>query len=259
MVSCSKHFYRVVLLGIALLSLPLLATSAQVADREADAAFEREDWAEAQRLYIRVLEIGTTQEGRALGNLASAQYRLGQYGLAMRNYLRAQERIPRNSQLNAQIAALRAERPDGFIDEVSILRQTANYTHDLATIFELGVISLSFWTMTFVMLGIASRGRPGLQPFVMILFALFLVFGALFATRLFVRTQTPPAVVINAVATVHSGPGQQYPTLYRVQSATELYVTEQQDQWVRFELPNGRTGWLLRSEIGFIHELDASQ
>jgi hypothetical protein len=62
----------------------------------------------------------------------------------------------------------------------------------------------------------------------------------------------PAGVVTATVASVMSGPGDDYLAIYQLHAAAELYVTAVEDDWARFELPDGRVGWMRLDSIAMV-------
>jgi tetratricopeptide (TPR) repeat protein len=229
------------------LSLPVRAQPD--AATQASAAYLAGDYTTAARLFRALVDAGAGDPALYF-NLGSAYYQSGDWGNALLYYLRAQQYIPRDADLNTILAQVRAQRTDIQGDETGFAEGLAALTTAVLTLRELAVLTLVLWIAWFGLLaaGILQRRRlSSLRAPLLVLGVVVLVALALLAGRLFVRSNRPAAVVLAEAAPVMSGPGGDYLLLYDLHAAAEIRILRQSGDWIRFELPDGRQGWMLVS------------
>jgi hypothetical protein len=219
---------------------------------QANAAYTSADYGTAIRLYTDLVNDGVNQDGALFFNLGNAYYQAGDAGRALLNYRRAQGLIPRDGDLNQNMARVRSERVDLESDESGLLEGLAAFTASFMTLTELAWLSWFLWVTGFALL-ITAIVRPLWREMlrsvlivagVLVGLGIILLFGRLAAARL-----RPPAIVVEKIVQAMSGPGEQYLELYELHAAAELSVVDTRGGWVRFHLPDGREGWIPSTSI----------
>lgn len=239
-----------VLLIAFLLVLLLVHVSAQDSLSQADDAYRRGDFITAIALYETALLNGE-QSGALYFNLGNAYYQAGNQGHALLNYRRAALYLPRDPDIALQINRIRAERQDPYVEDSDWLILTASISTSMLTNYEMSILLFASWILFFILLAFSIKRRFWRAP--MIVTGIILLMGLLlFAARIYVETQRPPAVILNSLAQVWSGPGEDYLPLFTIYEAAEIRVLEEQDNWIRFALPNGQQGWILKESVGYI-------
>jgi tetratricopeptide (TPR) repeat protein len=192
-------------------------------------------------------------DGEASGdlyyNLASAYYESGQLGLALLNYRRAEIYLPRDGNVQLQIARLRGEREDFIGAEVDWLVITANLSSDILTVNELSILVFGLWALYFLLLALSRRA---LRWLLWLTAAAMLISGFFLATRLYVDTQQAEAVILVDASQIMTGPGEDYLPLYILYEGAELRILEEREGWYRFALADGRLGWIAVEHVGKI-------
>jgi tetratricopeptide (TPR) repeat protein len=223
---------------------------------QANDAYMTGDYETAQALYEVIIQNGV-RDFRVYFNLGNTYYQSGHLGRALLNYRRAQEILPRDADLGNNLARVRTERFDLLSDETGFGESLAALTTGILNLSELSVIVFFIWLFWFAMLGIATikiswrtRMRPPLLlTGIVLLLGLFLLGG-----RLETSIRRPPAVVIDEVVQVRSGPGEAYLELYQLHAAAEVYVWETKKEWIQFALADGRLGWIPLKTITLIQQ-----
>jgi tetratricopeptide (TPR) repeat protein len=239
-----------------LLFFTAITLHAQTTVERADEAYRLRDYQTAITLYEEAISTGQ-YDGSTFYNLGNAYYAAGVLGQAMLNYRKAALYLPRDTDLNINIARLRAERATLMTGEIDWLHQLATVTNDTFTLFELSLLTFVGWIMFFGMLAIAIvRGSSANYRFFVAIVGIGLLAGlVLLGSRAYVETQRLSAVILSDAVTVMSGPGEDYLTLYTIHAAAEVRIMEEAaDGWVRFALPDGRGGWIQKQYLGFVIE-----
>jgi len=185
-------------------------------------------------------------------NLGNAYFESGQLGDALVAYQRAQLLDPRDTDINANISRVRALRANFQGDEQFIIDQLASSTYSVMTVVELGILTIIGWTTWFIAatVWLWRKSWRRYLSIPLIVGGILVVIGvALFFSREFSDTYRPRAIVTALQAPVYSGPGEDYLNIYQLYSAAELRMVDVRREWVRFILPDGQQGWILRSAI----------
>jgi tetratricopeptide (TPR) repeat protein len=221
---------------------------------QANAAYQSGDYETAIGLY-ESLAAGGSFDGAIYFNLGNAYYQTGDLTRALLNYRRAQNWIPRDSDLNANMALIRVQRLDVQGDEIGLLESMSGLTSSTVTLTELGWIALVFWALWFVLLSgaiLRKTWRDFLRPLLVVLAVVTMVGVILLGSRLFVTATAPAGVVVETSVTAMSGPGDTYLELFQLHTAAELRLWETNGDWVRVGLPDGRQGWIPRQSVELV-------
>ena len=214
---------------------------------EAASLYKAGQYTEAASAYEDLIAAGYTETAALYFNLGNAYFENGQLGKALVNYLRAQRLQPRDGQIERNIVRVRANRVLFQRDETVIVDRLATMTTRSVRMSELVITALVTWSVFFVLLMIftmqSRRTRYWLQTLMLVGVAAFLVNTLLFA-RVYADNQRPPAVVTRVIASVYSGPSDEYLRLFDLHMATELRVLKQRNNWLKVILPDGRQGWV---------------
>ncbi|MEO8610578.1 MAG: hypothetical protein ABI690_21960 [Chloroflexota bacterium] len=226
------------------------AVSAQANDgaliQQANIAYASGDYQTAQMLYEQVIQNGF-HDPSVYFNLGNAYYESGDLGQALLNYRIVQQFWPRDLDLNRNLALIWSERVDIQGDETGLAEGIAALTIGVVTLTELSLLVAGLWTAFFGLAALVifrARWRERLRLFLVGAGMVLLVGLLLLGSRLYVETSHQTGIVVQPVALVRSGPGDQYLELYQLHSAAEVHVWDTQNGWVRFALPDGRLGWL---------------
>lgn len=220
----------------------------------AASAYDSENYEVAQAQYEALILSGV-RDSAVYINLGHTYYQLRDWGRALVNYRRAQVIQPRDAQISASLARVRALRTDIQGDETALIDSIAALTIPVVTNVELTAIVSGLWGLffSFVFALIVRRSaRDSLRGVLILLLVLLLFSLTLWASRVYVDRFRLAAVVIEVNAPVMSGPGDEYLEINTLHTATELRVLEQRGEWVRFILPDARQGWIQAGMIEVI-------
>lgn len=240
--------------GVWLLALAAVLGEDPPADlaRDGVAAYEAGDYEQAAALFEAALAAGGASPTLAY-NLGSAYYEMGLLGPAMLNYRRAQQWTPRDTDVRAGLALVRAVRVDFQGDDAALVDRLATLSAGALTRPEQIALTLVIWTLGF---GLAAAWVFGWLPrrrettTALVAAALVVALAVvLLAARTYTDAARPSAIVLANVARVYSGPGADYLEIYRLHAAAELRLLTIDGDWARFVLPDGRQGWVALDAI----------
>lgn len=217
----------------------------------AETAYNQGDYASAIFAYESLVDAGYISP-ELFYNLGNAYYEAEQLGLALLFYLRAQQLTPRDVAVRMAIQRIRVERITVQGEDTGIIDQLASISSYWITMDELaGVVGLIFTTWCFLVSAsiLSNWWRNQLKLCLILLSVCVLIGIVLLMSRVYVAGSRPVAVVISPAASAMSGPGDDYLELYLLYSATEIRVLEKHLSWARFELPDGRQGWINSRDI----------
>ncbi|HSS96446.1 MAG TPA: tetratricopeptide repeat protein [Terriglobales bacterium] len=239
--------YFLFIVSLFMLAQGVFAQSDNTAlTQQANTAYASGDYKTAQVLYEQAIQAGF-HDPSLYFNLGNAYYESGDLGRALLNYRIVQEYWPRDADLNRNLALVWSERVDLQGDETGLAEGIAALTTGVATFTELSLLVACLWTATFALLALVifwPKWRRRLRFPLVGMGVVLLVGLLLLGSRFYVEGMRQSGVVVQPVAQVRSGPGDQYLELYQLHSAAEVYVWDSQNGWVRFALPDGRLGWL---------------
>ncbi len=218
---------------------------------QAQTAYAAGQYGEAAALYQQLIDEGVSSPD-VYANLGAAYYQDQQLGVALVSLLRAQRYDPRDEEINAMIRRIRLERVDFQFGDVSYLDSVGTWMAGILTNTEFTWIVFVVWLVWNALLSVLflweSLRKRLRGVFAIVTFVLVMSVGMLLI-RTYVERERSPAVVVNDVVEIMSGPGNEYVTLYRLFEAAEMRVLEEREGWVRFALPDGRQGWVRADSI----------
>ncbi len=218
---------------------------------QAAAAYAQDDYAGAAAAYELAVVQGV-DNGALRFNLAVVYQQMGDKGRAVLNYRRAFRWMPRDAAVLAGLAVARDQREDALGDE----QGAAGIVAGFAALMTSGEMLWAVWWV-FLLLAVMgatflfapSRWKGRLRRLLLGFSGLLVVLLLAVCLRGWVDTNRPAAVVVEAQVAVYSGPAADYLELYMLHAGAELRRIDRMDGWVRFELADGREGWLPEDAI----------
>ncbi len=219
--------------------------------RSATQFYESGQFAEAAQAYQQLVDQGI-KNGALYYNLGNAYFKLGDVGQAILNYRRAARWIPRDADVQANLAlALSQTKDQQTLVGGTTLNRLAKITEQWFTLDEMAITALSLWFLLALLL-LAIRIHSGTRlhhlgykrlveglPYAAMLTLLLVgLFGVALGSRLVEEWNSPTAIIIAKVIDVTSGPGKQYTTEFTLHGGTEVKLIEQRGDWTRLVLPS---------------------
>jgi len=244
-----RNGYSLLLIGLLLLAGLALAITVLNPNAEADAAaveaanqlYMAGHYAEAAQLYEEQIARGV-QDSAVFYNLGNVYFQQGDLGRAVLNLERAAQLNPRDGDIEANLALIRAQTTELFAEEAAgPLVAVAQLSQQL-TENETAVLLLGFWFLLgFLFLARrqtkSDRARKGLQYAATLVLILLLLFGVSLASRTFLAQTLPSGIVVSPTVAVSSEPGAEFATEYSLTSGTAVNLVEQQGNWIRLDVP----------------------
>jgi len=246
--------YMFCMLLIFLMVIPSFAQTTTSLDN-AQQAYDAGNFDAAIQFFELTIS-GGIYNGEIFYNVANAHYQQGDIGTALLNYNRALQYIPRDLDLNIQIARTRALRNIPTTDTTHPIILIEQLTATTVTINELSIVTLSLWSLFWILIAlyqVKHSWHNTLKFAIRVMLTIILGFGILLGSRLYMYHAMPPAVITIGSAPVYSGPSISYFRQYDLFEGAEIYITDTQDEWSKFVTADNRIGWVQTDTFQKVH------
>lgn len=241
------------LLILAASSVPALsADEAQGVFTRANAAYAKQDYAEAHKLYGEIASSGI-RSPQLFYNLGNASARLGRTGEAVLYYERARALSPRDPDLLANLK--RVAPPDNF-PQPFILAVPFHRALEGFSVREWTALFLTLWVLAGLLgaalfLSAGAGARTWLRRVLWIVGPAAVVTGVFAGIRLYDNARVAHAIVTKPKAIVYSGPDAGFSM---IASATEGTKVRRlpfggSPAWVQVRLMDGQKGFVRAADI----------
>lgn len=248
--------YRI-LFSIILVGMPIFAQEAETLFPQANGFYQNEQFEEAAGLYQQILSQGFESK-EIYYNLGNCYYRLDDVGQAILYYEKALKLDPNDQDIlyNLDLANLkvidRLELPPQFFlfqwwNSLLNYYSISQLTRLVAVLFAVTLLLLVLWL--FIK---RDRLRFWALTAVVItgLITIFWSYVMINQSRSFVNHRH--AVVLVSTITVMSAPDESSTDVFILHEGVKVYLDELRAEWVKISLPDGKSGWLLASNLGII-------
>lgn len=205
--------------------------------------------------FFELTVSGGITNGELFYNLGNAYYEQGDIGRSLLNYRRAMQFIPRDLDLNIQMARVRSLRTTLQTDTTHWLIFLEQITESVVTITELSIVTFLIWSLFWIMLAfyrLNQAWKNTLKFSLGTLFVALLSLSILLCGRLYSYHTMPPAMVTVDSAPVYSGSSIAYFHQYDLFIGSEIYILDEQDSWRKFVTPTNQQGWIRADAITII-------
>lgn len=243
----------IIFIGLALIwgllaARPLLAQAADMG--VANSLYNNGRFAEAAQAYEQLINQGAA-DSAVYYNLGNAYLRLGNVGQAIVNYQRAARLDPRDPDIQANLAAARAQAIDQFPAETgSPLDNFAIAASRVASINEMALLALGLWFGFGLLWFIYRQSRHGrkrdmLQFGVSLAGLLVVLAVSALGSRLVVENGRQPGVIVADTVSVSAEPSANMNTDFDLHNGAEVTISQRRGSWVQVSLPGGQVnGWV---------------
>lgn len=189
---------------------------------------------EAILQYETILASGF-QNGQVYYNLGNTYYRLGKLGKAIVNYRRAQQLIPRNADLDANLKLVKGSTEDKELsNETSAVIRRIFFWFFLLNQNELTVAAISLYGISMISLFFLIVLRyPWLKKIIIgFSIALSIVVVSL-GIKIYVEQGKDQGVVIATKCHVRYGPGEEYEPKFEIHDGAECIIEDEKNDWYK--------------------------
>lgn len=222
--------------------------------RDANAAYEKSDYAEAAALYRRAIDEGAVSS-RLYYNYANSLFRLKQLGMAILYYEKARKLAPDDEDIAYNLRFANAQTIDkNPVPEANVFARALWVFHSAYTINQgLWAAALLFGGI-FLAATLALFAGSALRGLLITAIG-FAVLGlaALVPSLAYKVKQQETleyAIVISPTLEMYSGPGDTYQVLTKVHEGTKFEIVEVQGEWASVKLLNGKGGYVRLADLG---------
>ena len=182
--------------------------------------------------------------GHVLYNLGNAYIRLNRLGMAILQYERARQWIPRDADLQFNLAYARNLTLDAIPASAGFIGHTLFWidSFNLKELFwAFAALNLLFWTVLLIRLFYRSEWLFYL--FVMVL-ACWFISGLSFGAKWYQGKYDDRAVILNKEVTVLAGPHPGDTVLFKLHEGALVQEERLEDGWMLVHLPDRKRGWI---------------
>lgn len=229
---------------------------------KSDPAAAQAEYEKATLRLEHIIRDGGIENGKLYYNLGNVWYQRGDIGRSILNYLRAEQYIPNNVNLQQNLAFVRQQRKDVFeqTERRKILNTLFFWHYDLSSGFRLRLFAIAFilfWGLAAARL----RWKHGAiaTPLAVTGALAFALFVSLTLEAHHHRSH-PAGVVLAEEAVARKGDGETYQPSFAepLHAGTEFTVLEDRGAWLHVALPDERTCWLPKADVGLVHDKPGS-
>ena len=232
------------LLLLIILFMPCAATAAQSAQE----LYDKGDYSAAIAEY-KNMAAQDKENPYILYNLGNSHFKAGETDKAIINYYRAWQILPRDKDIQANLAFALNSTGQKFIPE-GVPRAVFNLYH----YFSLRELRGVFWGFAWVFAVLFAfyflTGKKAFVKKALILNTVLLVLACVWYFSMMPSQALSRAVVVVPRAEVRSGPGDNFPVSLSIPRAHIVTVTDTKGGWAAVEAGRERTsGWVLKTSI----------
>ncbi len=220
-------------------------------------AYRSNDYEKALEWYTKILDTGYSGSA-VLYNIGNCYFKLDEIGSAVLYYEKALRLDPSDAeiQFNLDLANSRVidriqQPPRLFFyrwwDSLAKAFSLAQLTWLTAILYILTIIALVGWLLYREKLPERLTAYALAALAVMTFFSTILLIST--ANRL---NNQRDAIVLTPKVNILSAPGEQGSEVFLLHEGVKVWRTEQRGDWVRIELPDGKSGWMRARSLGII-------
>lgn len=232
-----------------------------IAIRGTDPAGSAEAFRQSARLWRQVAASGI-ENGPLEFNLGNALLQSGDLGHAIAAYLRAEQLMPGDADLERNLAQARGRVEQTFARSggTLLVDSVARWWHLVPLGARLALAWSSwalFWALVVWRIAAprAAAGSDGRRiawrSAILLVLATWLVFGGSIIADEVLRWARPRAVLVESGVALRKGNGEGFEQAFAetLGPGVECVVLEERPGWLRIELPDGRTGWVKSTQV----------
>ena len=206
----------------------------------------------------RIIREGGVENGKLYYNLGNIWFQRGDLGRALVNYLRAQQYMPNNVQLQQNLSFVRQQRADSFqeSEKRKVLKTLFFWHYDLASQTRLTLFSglfLLLWVLATLRLFWKRRELSVAVALCAMLSGLLFISLSIEASQ---YRNNPKGVVVADESVGRKGDGETYQPSFSepLHAGTDFTVRDDRGSWILVALADERTCWLKRSEVALVQD-----
>lgn len=233
---------------------PEALARAEKSFRQANAAYEKSDYAQAGDLYRRAIDEGVA-DSRLYFNYANCLFRQNQLGMAILYYEKARKLDPNDPDIAYNLRFVNAQIQDKVpAPEENALTRMLAFAHGAFSINEGLWIELALFTFlglaAMICLYVGTAARTALGVAMGTAAVAMLALAPSLAMKIKDQETLRYAIVLKPAIEMFSGPGETFQVLTQVHEGTKFEIVETRGDWVSVKLANGKGGYVRLSDLG---------
>jgi len=233
--------------------LSVQAQDPQVLFNEANNAYAKADYPAAIDLYQKILKNGMIS-GEVYFNLGNAYFKSDRIGYAILYYEKAKKYLDGDPSLDQNLKLARMRIVDQ-IDEIPVLF-IEQWWQELIHLFPINTylwFCLAFFTLFMLLLILRIfLQRPWLKNLIWITLVLFVATAIFTTSQIYEFETTEFGIILDNKISVVSEPGLGGKEVFILHEGTKVEVNRQLDDWLEITIPDGKTGWVRKSDLDII-------
>ena len=222
--------------------------------REANAAYEKADYAEAAALYRRAIDEGAASS-RLYYNYANSLFRLKQLGMAILYYEKARKLAPDDEDIAFNLRFANAQTVDkNPVPEANVLTKALWIVHSAYSINQGLWAAAVLFAGIFLAATLALFAGSALRGLLYTAIGLGVLGLAALVPSLAYKVKQQETleygIVISPSLEMFSGPGDTYQVLTKVHEGTKFEIVEVHGEWASVKLLNGKGGYVRLADLG---------
>ncbi|MEW5807762.1 MAG: tetratricopeptide repeat protein [Acidobacteriota bacterium] len=249
-----------VIISLLVLMIATLARcgTADLLFLEANSHYEKGNYADAERLYRKILDYGIRNEV-VYYNLGNACFKQNRLGEAVLFYEKALKLKPGDLEIEENLELANLLKYDRVEEqEPSPPLKLILWFHDLIPLSgQLLACLVLFYLLLILLAFLTLRMRRALDidlilfpTIVIFLLLAILTFSA--GVKIYHLEKISYGIVLKEKVDVMSGPGETNAILFPIHEGLKVRVRNSRDAWYQISLPNGLNGWIRKETIGII-------
>lgn len=219
-------------------------------------AYDTGNFEEAFEAYATLARY-QIEDPRLEFNLGNAEFRRGNLGRAILHYERALKLDPTDPDIEDNLNFARSRRLDRVppMERPAVVAWVVGLQDRAGPDRQAWLIVVLIWTLSALLIwGLAERGRwSGRLGWFSATLILLIALGGLSWFATYQRLEgRPKAVVVEQLADVLAGPGQNNATLATIHEGLDVEVWGERNEWIQVRLPNGVSGWIARRAVEIV-------
>lgn len=220
----------------------------------ANKAYAAGDYEEAIEQYEEILENGETSAGLHY-NLGNSYYKLDRIAPSIYHYEKALQLNPGDEDIRNNLGFARKMAIDAIgEEEITGFRGIFDRTTAAFTASGWGwvaIICMLIFVVFFLVYYFSNRTVVKRLLFIGSMFFLVIAISSVIiaATRQNLQQESDYAIVFSEEVEIKNEPSPRAEEAFRLHEGAKVKITENFQDWVEIELPNGSSGWIPQSDV----------
>jgi len=237
------------LLAFMWLTFALSSVAAPLTDlSEAESQYRQGNYVQAANIYQSLLRQGLVG-GELYYNLGNCYYKMGQYGLAILNYERAERYLGNDPDLvkNQKLAELKAPDKIQPLPRWFVIQILEGIRRALSLGGWARWLILSEWLLAGCLVALVALPSLAIRPWITRFFwggaVLFLFAGSFFFAGYYAQSRNREGVVLVSSVEIRSAPDENSTELFTLHEGAKIRVLRRLPGWAEILLADGKRGW----------------